>query len=344
MMNINRFFVEKAEIPSWILSDKLERQLTLEEREIYYEKLYSYCKKRKLAVTTKGALTVAPKLKGITNKIANMVTKCFSSRCVEKVVTGLDNIPGGSVVFASTHQGILDNFVWIPDNPKHTLIVQSVETNKLLLMAQFNTGLILVTKNKDYTERRVQAKLDMISTLIKGHSIWICPETAWNLSPNKLHLPMNYGFLDVARKANVPIIPVIIDYTYDSSTGKEKIKKIHIHYSKAICVNKEDDLKEKLNEYMEVVSTHKWNFIIEKGVFKRNSISNYEYISFLRENYKNLELGKIDIEKEREGIQGSQNAFYLFHHINDIPFDEYGNLLETPEVVRLKMINLLHGI
>lgn len=80
-------------------------------------------------------------------------------------------------------------------------------------MIQVNTGLILVTKKKENASHRIGAKLDVISALLKGESVIIFPETAWNLSPNKLHLPMNYGFLDMAQKAKADIMPMVMEYS-----------------------------------------------------------------------------------------------------------------------------------
>lgn len=53
-----------------LLSLKDESKLSNNEREKYYEHLKEYVLSRKLQVTTKGALTVAPKLKSVVNKIA----------------------------------------------------------------------------------------------------------------------------------------------------------------------------------------------------------------------------------------------------------------------------------
>ena len=295
-------------------------------------------------MATPGALTVAPKLKKITNKIARAVTDAFTVKAAEKVVTGRENIPDGPVIFASSHQGILDNFAWIPETPYHAVIMHGEDTRILLVLAQLNTGLILVARYKKDWKKRILAKLDMMTALLKGHSVYICPEAAWNLSPNKLHLPVNHGFLDVARKVQVPVVPMTVDYTYDTSTEKEKITKINIHYGKPICIGREDSLQNKLDEYTEEIATWRWKFIEEKGVFQRKEISNYEYINFLKGNIRNLELGKKRVEVERESIQGAAEEFYRFHHLNDHRFDENGNLLETEEVERLKRINLEHGI
>jgi len=178
----------------------------------------------------------------------------------------------------------------------------------------------------------------MINALLKGHSIIIFPESAWNLSPNKLHLPMNYGFIDVAKKAQVPIVPMVIEYTYDANSEKEKIVKIQIKYGKTINVTEADNLLEKLQEYNEAVATMRYELIESKGITSRKNVSNWEYINFLKGNYKNLKLGKIDISMERNGIQGASDEFYKFYYINDHRFDDNGNILETEEVRRMKNI------
>ena len=250
----------------------------------------------------------------------------------------------GAVIFASTHQGILDGFVWIPDCPKHALVVHSRETNKALLMAQLNTGLILVTKNKKRANERISAKLDMMTVLEKGHSIYICPETAWNLSPNKLHLPINYGFIDVAKKTGVPIIPLMINYGYDVSNEKERITQIDICYGKPIYVSQDDEVLLKLNEYSEAVSTMRYAAIEKNGIFKRSTITNIDYINFLKGNLDNLKLGNIDINVENAGIQNSQDEFYVFNHINNVAYDENGRLLDTKEKRRIKKISAENGI
>lgn len=323
-----------------VLSSDEENKLTYDEIKKYYAALRDYCVNRSLEVTTKGALTVAPKLKGITNKIAKRVTKILSGGHCIKTILGVDNIPDEPAIFACTHQGILDGFVWIPDCPRHLLIVHGKETNKLLILAQVNTGLILVTKEKGKTIERQKAKLDMMSTLLKGHSFIIFPETSWNMSPNKLHLPINYGFIDVAKKTGAPIIPMMINYEYDTSSAKERITDIDIRYGKPIYVSADDNLEDKVNEYSEAISTMRYESIESSGMKCRNDITNFDYINYLKGNLANLKLGKIDMNREREGIYGSSDEKYVFSHLNMVDFDDAGNLLETEEAERLKKINM----
>ena len=325
-----------------ILSLAEEKKLTNEEKIKYYNDFKEYVLKRKLKVTTPGATTIGPKLKGLTSKIAVAVTKHFTSKDVEWLCDGTENIPDGPVILAHSHQGLLDGFVWIPNVKRHCLLLHGAEVNKLLLLCQLNTGLILVKKGDK--ENNLNAKLDMIKLLLEGHSISYFPEGTWNLSPNKLHLPIRYGFLDTARKANVPIVPVVHEYTYDSSSEKEKITKIHTRYGKPIYITHEDDIQKKLEEYEEAISTMRYELIEEKGVFLREDVSNWDYINYLKGNYKNLEFGHLDWEKERRNIYGANEEFYKFHHINDVPFDEEGNLLETDEVKKLRLINMKNNI
>lgn len=280
-----------------VLSFSEERELEKDEIRNYYANLKEFILKRKLTNTTPGTLTVAPKLKGITNKIATKVTRFLCKIDVEIIVDGIENIPEGSVLFAGTHQGILDGFVWIPFMPRHCVILHGASVKTILKLAQINTGLILV--DKDSKESRQNAKLDMINILTKGHSIMYFPEGTWNLSPNKLHLPISFGFLDIARKAAAAVVPMVMEYTYDSTQAVECIKKIHVRFGKAMYVNVYDDLKQKLSEYEEVISTMRLELMEEKGVFSRKAISNQEYINFLKGNFHNLQLGGINLDSER---------------------------------------------
>ncbi len=320
-----------------ILSLKEEKALNQAELQRYYSELRNYALNRKLTNTTSGALTIAPKLKKITNKVASKLIKLLCKNEIEIISDGQENIPEENVIFAFTHQGMLDNFVWIPETPKHCVILHSAIVKKFLKLIQLNTGLVFV--NKQNKLDRQNAKLDLIKILLLGHSIAYFPEGAWNLSPNKLHLPMNYGFLDIARKTQTAVIPVVIEYSYNNTNSKEKINKIHIRYGTALYVKIEDDLEQKLAEYEEAISTMRWDLIEEKGSFSRDTISNWEYINFLKGNMHNLQMGGIHLDVERANIWDADNDFYIFHHINDIPFDVDGNLLETTEVQYLNNIN-----
>lgn len=319
-----------------VLSYQEEQLLTKEELIDYYKNLREYALNRKLTNTTRGATTIAPHLKEPTNKIAAALTRAMTNKNVGWVVEGQENIPDGTIILAHTHQGILDNFVWIPEVKQHCLLLHGQEVNKFLILVQLNTGLVFVKKEDKVNNHN--AKLDMIKLLLEGHSISYFPEGTWNLSPNKLHLPLSFGVIDIAKKTGVPIIPVAHEYTYDTSKEKETITKIYSKFGKPIYVNINDNLLDKLHEYEEAISTLKYELIEAKGINQRSDITNYEYINFLKGCYKNLKLGKLNLEKERRNIYGAKDDFYKFHHINDIPYDTKGNLLETEETIKIKKL------
>ena len=321
-----------------LLSLKDESQLSSDEQKRYYEHLRKYVLNRKLQVTTKGALTVAPKLKKFVDKIAGGLIPILAGGNIEIVVDGQEHIPEGAIIFANTHQGILDNFCWIPGVPKHCIILHASDVKKILIVAQLCTGLVLVSKKEQDIENRKNAKLDIMCALLKGHSIWYFPEGTWNLSPNKLHLPMSYGFLEIAKKTGAHVVPVVTEYTYDTFSEKERITKMHIRYGNPITVTMEDDLSEKLLEYSETISTIRWELIQEKGLFERRNITNWDYIHYLKGNFRNLEFGNKDLNLERIRIRGAREEYYMFHHINDVPFNEQGELLEPDEMRKLKLL------
>ncbi len=319
-----------------VLTNKEEQNLAREELKEYYKNLREYALKRKLTNTTKGATTIAPHLKKPTNKIATALAKALTNKNVEWLVEGKEKIPNDTIILAQTHQGILDNFVWIPELKQHSILLHGQDVSKLIKGIQLNTGLVLVEKEDKIS--RQNAKLDMIKLLLEGHSITYFPEGTWNLSPNKLHLPLSFGVIDIAKKTGVPIIPVAHEYTYDTTKEKETITKIHSKFGNPIYVNLDDNLIDKLREYEEVISTLKYELIEAKGITKRNSITNYDYINYLIGCYKNLQFGKLDLDKERRNIFSAEDDFYQLFHINDIPFDEKGNLLETPESTKIKRL------
>lgn len=328
-----------------LLSPREERGLTKQELAHYYAELRKYVLNRKLQTTTRGALTISPKLKPFVDKINQSAIKLLAGGAVEYVTDGSENIPSGPIIFANNHQGILDNFCWTIGNPRHSILLHGSDTGKLLILAQCANGLVLVAKNDPHaTKNRTDAKLDMIHILLKGHCIWYFPEGTWNMSPNKLHLPMSYGFLEIAKKSGAPVVPVATEFTRDTSTEKERITKIHIRYGKPIYVSLSDDLGEKLEEYLEALSTLRWELIEAKGLHSRKNMSNEDYVNYLKGVYNALDMknpklsGKEMGDIERRSIRGASDDYYLFHHINDIPFNEKGELMETAEMIRLNRL------
>lgn len=349
-----------------ILSKEEEDRLSLLEKKDYYLQLRDYVRNRKIANTTKG-ITFLPKVsKKINKKLASLVEKFFYngdnlnlfektgagfSFKIRDFVNGLINdkfernvtfeeeLPPGPVVFFSTHEGVLDTFSWVDDINKDTVVLQSSKVKKLMILLQTSIGLILV--NKENNESHHTAKYDMMSMISKGYSIMMFPESAWCLSPNKTFLPLKYGALDIARKMNVPIIPVVKEYDYNVSYNGIIGEKVW--YGKPFYVKTEDDLFEKLTELEEIISTKKWEMWQENGEYQREYFETDDYIDYMKFVKGCLNFGGVSLDDERNNLFGAQQEKYVFQHINDIPYDDSGLLLPS-EVLRLEKINEEHGI
>lgn len=300
---------------------KEECELSIAERIEYLTGLKEHLKSRKLTNTTCGATLWGPKLYGITQKIAKKVTSIFTDKDCEVVIEGQDNIPNETVLFAFNHQGILDGFAWIPYSKRHTIILHGGDVNKLLIAAQINTGLVKVIKGD--RKNNQGAKLDAISLLLNNHSIAWFPESTWNLSPNKILLPLNYGFIDVARIAQVPIVPVALENTYSLKNDKCIISKVHIRFGEVISVGQLDNLSDVLEIYKERISTMLYEIVEKKGIYERQAIDvDKEYAKFLEMSFKNLKLGKLNWVKEKQYIHSANDEFYSFYNINEYEYDE----------------------
>lgn len=313
-----------------ILSLSDEQKLSYIERINYYESLRDYLLSTPHEDLTPGSLTVCP----IINPIVRNLLYSFCGYEIE--VIGSEKIDGVVGIYAHTHQSKFDHINLVASNPNHTILLNSSVLSQIYKLVLMINGVVYVDKSSK--ESRRTSKLELMRLLLNDKSITIFPESAWNLSPNKLHLPLYVGLVDMAKKTNKPIIPVVQQYNYDVSKldGVERIDSVIVEYGKPIFVSEDDDVFEKLEEYSTAIATMRWNLIEQNGLYKRNEISNFEYINFLKGCIRNLEAAGIDVKVEEEGIFGSSDDLYSFYYLNAVDYDENGNLLPKGHVRKLE--------
>ena len=317
-----------------ILSYDEELQLSLEARKKYYNNLQNYLLRTKYKDLNSSWIQFAEKLNK--NIIRFIIDKI---KGYELIVDGLENIPNSPVIYASTHQDFCDHFNAVLSIPEHAVILNTINVTPLFKFLMFFNGIIYVDRLTDNS--RFDAKIEQMKCLAKGKSVVIFPEGTYNCSPNKLHLPLHKGVIDMARKMQVPIVPLIQEYTYDESISTIKcVKSCHVRFGKPIYVDITDNIEEKLSELSENFSTIRFELIAEKGNFK--ICSNMEYINYVLSRIDAWSKVKVNIDDERKTIYKNNDEFYLFHHINDVDFDEFGNLLETKLVRQLNEICSQH--
>ena len=90
------------------------------------------------------------------------------------------------------------------------------------------------------------------------------PEATWNLSPNLLILPMNYGCIRIALEANVAIVPIV---SFFDSKSRHTIIGEKFYPS--------NDLTTSINDLRDIMATMVFNEIEQK--YKNNRENNNVY-------------------------------------------------------------------
>lgn len=316
-----------------VLSYSEEKKLSIEEKKQYYYDLRKYIENLPI---TRGEQLHLNFCELINKKLVRSFINLIKGYDLE--ITGRENIPQKPVIYASTHQDFNDHFNIVLSIPDHAIILNtSTVTNLFKFFMSFN-GITYVDRTSD--ESKFNSKLKLMKNLSSGKSIVIFPEGTYNCSPNKLFLPLHIGALDIAAKMQVPIVPTVQEYVHDQSIldGKNRVTSCHVHFGKPIFVSEEDNLKKKKQELEDAFATIRYSLIEEKGLCHREEVTNDEYINYVKSRINTWKMINVDINDERRTIYHAYDDFYLFHHVNDVAFDEQGNLLPTEYVSNLDKI------
>ncbi len=110
-------------------------------------------------------------------------------------------------IYVANHYDSKDIPVALESIDRHSYVLISDEDRFTPggIMLSINGALWL---NRRHKKSRQKAAKKVLKHLAKGHNILIYPEATWNLSPNLLMLPMNYGVIGFSLETNVPIIPI----------------------------------------------------------------------------------------------------------------------------------------
>lgn len=108
------------------------------------------------------------------------------------------------------------------------------------------------------------------------------PEGTWNLHPCKLMLPLNWGVIGISKTANVPIVPIVVEY--HDRTAYVKIGEAYIPTG------------DKLTEIYcltDKMATMKWDLIHMLPPLKREKLlDNYFeiYVQSCLDGYRRFDL------------------------------------------------------
>lgn len=180
------------------------------------------------------------------------------------------------VIFAVTHIGKYDYQI-VTEILKDYQVPFSGDPEKMYRTFE---GFILwlngvIYCDTEHKEDRKVAYHTMVDVLKAGYNVLIYPEGVWNISPNKLILPLFPGVIRCADESGCEIIPVGIIQRKKSFYVKIG-KNIHIDSSSVAATLKEEYINEERLKLRDVMASLQYDIISSLGVYKRDEIGDYE--------------------------------------------------------------------
>lgn len=105
-----------------------------------------------------------------------------------------------------------------------------------------------------------------------GSVIWF-PEGTWNLTDNLLMLPMRYGIVKMATKANVPIVPISIHYAGN---------KIYSTVGESITIGINEDAITAITQLRDIMATMKYEQMETCGVYKKSDVDKEDFDALIK--------------------------------------------------------------
>lgn len=217
------------------------------------------------------------------------------------------------VIFAITHVGKYDIERAYEALNEHSILLFGTPEDVHGTFDGFMLEKLLVNylDTNDKEDRKV-VKRQMIKDLKNGANIMWFPEGTWNISPNLLVLPMRYGIIEVALEANVPIVPVALEYDLDN-------KIYYINIGKNFYANKYSNKIDAITVLIDTLATLKWEIFENLSLINRKDIdSNYW------DNYTNIlanEWHNVDFKHEEKYIFNNELLYsteIAFNHLQNI--------------------------
>lgn len=160
-------------------------------------------------------------------------------------MTGAENLPAGPVLFVSNHEGNFDIPVLIAHVPKPFGFLSKVEVKRIPFISDWMEEMNCVFIDRTNRKSSLQSIHDSVETLQLGHSLLLFPEGT--RSKGQQIKAFKSGFVRIAERANVPIVPVAIYGTSKiMEQNNNQIVPAHIKIHLLPSVELSDQPKERL--------------------------------------------------------------------------------------------------
>lgn len=178
----------------------------------------------------------------------------------------------GPVIYAVNHTNVSDTPVVFHTLNKQAYILAGTKSQKLIDSIGFNlNGVVWVDRHSQKSRKK---STERIYKILKssGNVIWF-PEGTWNLTENLLMLPMRYGIIKMAAKANVPIVPISIHYAEN---------KIYSTVGEPIIIGINEDAITAITQLRDIMATMKYEQMEVCGVYNRVDVDKKDFEDLIR--------------------------------------------------------------
>lgn len=178
-------------------------------------------------------------------------------------IRGIENIPEGTCVFVSNHQGNFDFLVILANIDKSIGFLAKTEILKLKIVSGWMKKMHCVFINRNDVRDSLKAINQGVENVKNGYSMVIFPEGTRSKSSELGEFKK--GALKLATKTAAPIVPIVLDGTYrmfEDGNGKLKAGTVEMSILKPIDINEMDrkqkaelseSLRDKIDQELEVI-------------------------------------------------------------------------------------------
>ena len=201
------------------------------------------------------------------------------------------------IIFVCNHGTSFDVPIALGAIKKHTYLLAAKQPLEKVDEMFFNLNGTIYIDRKDKKDM-VASKDAMLELLAKDKNILVYPEGTWNMTDSNLMHEMKWGIIDIAKQSNAIIVPLALDYDFDTRVCKYK-------FGEAIDVN-EMSLKEGIETVRDRMATLRWDIFETKQTCVRKNID----IEAERKKIMNsvAEYPKLDYEYEKSVVFHSQST------------------------------------
>lgn len=291
-----------------ILTNKEEENLSTTQLIDYYKNLRKYYKDELIEFKIKFLKFINPFVCFLMK-----TTKNFKIKIINKEKLAVN----GPTIYVANHSNFHDIPTMCEIVPSPFTILLGVQNLRIIdKIVFFLNGRIYVDRHDSVS--KANSKIDLIKTIVNGGNLLVFPEATWNLTENKLILPLNWGVIDVAKKTKATIKPIVMEYEDD---------ECNIMIGDDFTVKENDSKQEKIEELTEQMATMKWELIERKGISNRKDIGKQDLDIYTIDRC--AEYPCLDVEYEKSVIRRPYiTEEEAFEHLKNIEINQNNLFLQ----------------